>query len=246
MRLILSRPQEEYIFVTGSDSSHYKSSLQLLRSHSIKTRNIPIVFYDLGLNLEEKNELLELFENLIYIKFEFERYPEYFKLDRNSGSYAWKPVIIQEVVNKYKVPTIWLDAGNIITGRFRLERQVMRKFGIFTTVTLGTVGEWTHPKTINKLDANNLLYLRELNGACIGFNNKNKNAEKILNLWSKYAMDEEVISPAGSSKLNHRFDQAILSILVHKFLGARLIYFNRQLFNWPSDYLSYVMHCDIN
>ena len=246
LRLLFSRPQKKFIFVTGSDSSHYKSALQLLRSHSIYVHEIPIVFYDLGLKPEEKSELLNLFNKVIYIRFQYEKYPEYFDLDKNSGAYAWKPQIIREVVNKYQLPTIWLDAGNIITRTFQLERQIMKKFGIFTTVTRGTIGDWTHSKTINKLNANDILHLRELNGACVGFNNKNKNAENILNLWSEYALVEDIINPAGSNKLNHRFDQAVLSILIHKHLGAKFVYFYKQVLNWPVEKLSFKMHCDIN
>jgi hypothetical protein len=122
----------------------------------------------------------------------------------------------------------------------------MRKFGIFTTVTRGTIGDWTHSKTVNKLNANDILHLRELNGACIGFNNKNKKANNILKLWSDYALDEEIINPEGSNKLNHRFDQAVLSILIHKHLGAKFMYFYKQFLNWPAEKLSYKMHCDIN
>jgi hypothetical protein len=86
LRLIFSPPQKEFIFVTGSDSSHYKSVLQLLRSHSINVGDVPIVFYDLGLKIEEKTELLYLFENILYFKFEYEKYPKYFNLDKKSGA----------------------------------------------------------------------------------------------------------------------------------------------------------------
>jgi len=42
--------------------------------------------------------------------FEFWKYPSYFNISIARGEYAWKPVIIKEVVDEYPL-VLWLDAG---------------------------------------------------------------------------------------------------------------------------------------
>ena len=51
------------------------------------------------------------------------------------------------------------------------------------------------------------------------------NSEKMKDLlldWNEFSLRKEVIAPKGSNRLNHRQDQAILSVLIHQHGFSRL------------------------
>ena len=52
----------------------------------------------------------------------------------------------------------------------------------------------------------------------IGFDYNSKNARNISELWNKFSQIQECISPVGSSRLNHRQDQAVLTLLLYKYV----------------------------
>lgn len=42
--------------------------------------------------------------------FDYSRYPSYMSITIARGEYAWKPIIIKEVVDQFPL-VLWLDAG---------------------------------------------------------------------------------------------------------------------------------------
>ena len=50
------------------------------------------------------------------------------------------------------------------------------------------------------------------------FDYNSKNARNISELWNKFSQIQECISPVGSSRLNHRQDQAVLTLLLYKYV----------------------------
>jgi len=61
------------------------------------------------------------------------------------------------------------------------------------------------------------------NGAFIGFNTLNPGAKQLLNDWAKCAKNKSCIAPTGSSRENHRQDQAVLTILLWERGFGRMI-----------------------
>ena len=102
--------------VTGADSSHEKSLVQLLRSVEKHEPDLTVIVYDLGLTRNLKDQLIRDFKRVQLRTFKFDRYPTYFDIKINAGEYAWKPVIVHEVLNEFKCSVCWMDAGNLITG----------------------------------------------------------------------------------------------------------------------------------
>ncbi len=45
--------------------------------------------------------------------FDFSAYPEWMDIDQARGEYAWKPKIIEQVVNEFGGLVLWLDAGDL-------------------------------------------------------------------------------------------------------------------------------------
>lgn len=207
----------EFVFLTAADSSHYKTVKQFLESFFKFETDSIIVFYDLGLSDKEKRDLKQEFPEVVYHQFNYSEFPDYFDLSKNSGGYAWKPVIFWETLNQYKCKLIWMDAGTLITKPLDNLKKYISWKGYYWHYSPGTIRDWTHRKTLSYLEVPKKFYkYRNLSAAAIAVDYKFESALFVAREWRDCAMCEECISPKGSDRSNHRQDQAALTILAHK------------------------------
>ena len=165
--------------------------------------------YDLGLKDIERDTLLS----------DFEKYPDHVNIHVNDGEYAWKPIIIDTVLNEFKCSICWLDAGNVLIKKLETLRKVIEFFGFYSPYSTGIIKDWTHQNSLKYLQVDtheNLLQQTNLNGACISADYNNLTIRKIIAEWKDCALDKDCIAPKGATKKNHRYDQAILSTLIYK------------------------------
>jgi Protein of unknown function (DUF1647) len=209
--------------VTGASSNHFKCLCHLLFSLGVYEPHTRIVVYDLGLSSQECAHLRN-FKGLNFRKFNFAKHPEWMGLrasgnkGERSGQYAWKPIIVHDTLVEFGGMVLWLDAGDLIHGPLDHLRHVLQQEGLYSPVSSGNIGKWTHPKTLEFMKVSKeLLAKSNRNGAAVGFNAASIAACKIARTWMQYALKKECIAPAGASHNNHRYDQAILSILLYQF-----------------------------
>ena len=217
--LIYKKPYDNnIIFITAAEKNYFNELDSLLNSYYKHLTN-KLVVYDIGLDKKQLTYLKDNYQNLDLRKFQFSQYPkfigEYF--DDKLGNYAWKPIIIHEVLIQNKSKVVWLDAGNLITKKITLLKIALTANRIAVPSSSNRIKDWTHPKTMEYIDLNKK-YLNQNNFASglIGFDYNSKNSRNILELWSKFSQIQECISPVGSSRLNHRQDQAVLTLLLYK------------------------------
>ena len=207
------------IFVTAAEKNYFNQLESLLKSY-YKYLSNQLIVYDIGLDKNQIKYLKDNFENLNIIKFQFNKYPkfigEYF--DDKLGNYAWKPIIVNQVMQLYKSKVVWLDAGNLITKKIIFLKIALTASGIVVPTSSNTIQDWTHPKTIEYIGINEK-YLNSNNYASglIGFDYNSKKAKNISELWNKFSQIQDCISPKGSSRINHRQDQAVLTLLLYKY-----------------------------
>lgn len=209
-------------FITGADSSHFKSLMQLCNSIVTNEPGSLITVYDLGLKTNEIQEISNIKKITEIIKFNFSDYPEFVNIkSENFGSYAWKPMIIEKELNKKNNEFIlWLDAGNVLFKNLSLLKIYLTFKGFYSPHSSDNIYKRTHPDTLRLLNVSDKLYKkRNLNAAVIGINPSNRSVVKMLENWIDSSKNKNIIGPAGASKENHRFDQAILTI---KFYHSNL------------------------
>jgi hypothetical protein len=213
-----SNPESDnLVIVTGADSSHYKSLCQFLSSLFRYEPTIKVVVFDLGLLESERQHLKGTFPSSELRLFDYLQYPDYFNIKVNAGEYAWKPVILCDTLNEFKCCVCWMDAGNVVTEPLVWLRRITNAVGMYSPHSSGLVFHWTHPATLAFLNAsNNLLHKPNLNGACVAVGYQNPKARDIVNQWKTCALIRECIAPRGSSRKNHRQDQAVLSVIAHQ------------------------------
>ena len=218
--VIYRKPYDDnIIFVTAAEKNYFNELKSLLSSY-YKYLNNKLIIYDIGLEKNQMQYLENNFKNLNIRKFQFDLYPkfigEYF--DDKLGNYAWKPIIVDEIMEQNKSKVVWLDAGNLITKKIIFLKISLTALGIVVPTSSNRIKDWTHPRTIDYIGIHNK-YLNSNNYASglIGFDYKYDKAKNISQLWSKFSQIQECISPTGSSRENHRQDQAVLTLLLYKY-----------------------------
>ncbi len=213
--------------ITGASDNHFRSLLQFL--HSLPPPELPNTFvWDLGLSVENLHSLQSLHPSLRLRRFPYAEYPAYFDIREAAGQYAWKPVAIWrtalELQGDSNGPLLWCDAGNRLVGPLESMSRVIKSQGVYSPISAGTVRQWTHPGCLAYFDVQQndpMLEARPRNGAIIGFDTDNANAWNMLEMWASLAQKEECIAPAGSSRENHRQDQAVFTILYYRYTGMK-------------------------
>lgn len=223
-----------FTIVTASSANHLCSlenflySLYDLRSQVDVDEFPRIVVYNIGMNRTQLPVMDQFLENGLVDDletFNYFKYPRFWDVAINAGEYAWKTGIVHEASIKYTKDSngilVWLDAGNIVTPEFlRSIATVIRKSGGFWSPRSSKhMAQWTHPGMYEYYDADPEEYARNsnCNGAAIGFDTSNKTImDTIIRPWLDCGLDKNCIAPPGSSRINHRQDQAALTFLAYR------------------------------
>lgn len=208
-------PARSLLVVTGASSNHHACLKHLLISMMTYEPGTPVVVYDLGLSVAERAEISGMAAELR--RFPFERYPPHVDIRDNCGQYAWKPIIIDDLLREARTDILWLDAGNLVERPLTALRRDLAVHGVYSPVSSGTIAQWTHPGTLACMKVPPEMQLRRnRNAAIVGMGGgANAPALEICRRWRALALDPACIAPSGSTRNNHRYDQAILSILLY-------------------------------
>ncbi len=199
-----------------------------------------VFVYDLGFTPEQVETLRERFPDIKLRTFHFGNYPRHVNITVDNN-YAWKPILINEVrkeILEFKrrkhqedpeqlrfededyTILLWLDAGDGVTRRLsKLYNYVLDNGGVFSPMSSGYVSNWTNPRMIFYMDTNYYAVANKqnCNAAIVAFDIQNQTVvDKILIPWEQCALTKDCIAPENSSKQNHRYDQAALTLIMLK------------------------------
>jgi hypothetical protein len=213
--------------VTAASSNHAAPLRYMLES--LRRLRARVECYDLGLSAAEVRALPR-WAGFLYHKFDYAAHPPHLDVEVNAGEYAWKPAIVAAVVDRLRAANeaedvLWSDAGSYFHALEPLAARLRASGGLWVRASSGTMRQWTHPATLARLGADPREYAdrRNADATLIGFATGSAPApvrerlyERVIAPWKACALDRDCIAPAGSSRRNHRQDQAVLSYLVHK------------------------------
>ena len=233
-RLSLSNhPEQAISIVTGSDHSHFESSLFLLNSIKRFEPSTQVFYFDLGLEKVQLVKLVQSFPSLTVIPFVFSDFPDWFNIRKEAGQYAWKPTAICLALQYTDHNLLWLDAGDLLVSPLTYVKRIIARDGIFIMQTSNSVGELTHPLTVSHFSAEDSISRLQLSAAIIGFARNNGVAMESLQKWRELSSIREIIAPPNSSRLNHRQDQAVLTLVL---FGVGVLDRNiRRFLSWGVD-----------
>ena len=203
--------------VTAADSSHFLPAIELMISARSFEASWSVTFWDLGLTNTQSRYIQDNFPEVVVRSFPFDKYPDFFAMNRSAGSFAWKPTLIWMEALEHDGLLVWMDAGDRILGSCRKMLAIACHFGLYSPYSDGNIRKWTHPTAMSKLGIMESEYeLPNLNGALIAFDLRREDTWKLLDAWRLAALDPEIFCPEGSDLTNHRQDQAALTFFAHR------------------------------
>lgn len=204
-------PVPSVTVVTGANHRQGQSLLSLLDSVRRHHPSASLHAWDLGLCPHQRSRL-EGMDGVRLRPFPFADYPPYF--DVSAGRYAWKPEIIaQELQAAQNDVVVWLDPRDGVHRSLDRVLHLARRFGVYSPYSAGTMGQWTHPGMIERLNLTFRPRAHPLNAALVALDARSVAAHEVADAWRVCAHDLTCIAPEGSHRGNHRQDQAALSII---------------------------------
>ncbi|KAG0348786.1 hypothetical protein BG004_004143 [Podila humilis] len=227
----LENLQKPYTIVTAASSNHFCALESFLYSMSEvldelqRTEHRPrLIVYNLGgMSPAQSKQLAYLKKNQFmddYRDFDYQSNPPFWNISKARGEYGWKAGIIQQVAQESRGIVLWLDSGNMLALEFlRYLPGYLDKYGFWSPQSSGNFQQYTHPGLPAYYGDSIENYAQETNcnGAAVAFDASNDDIYNgLLQEWYMCSRTKACIAPKGSSRANHRQDQAALTYLVKR------------------------------
>ncbi|XP_069108310.1 uncharacterized protein [Argopecten irradians] len=220
-------PRKYPVFVTAASSNHYKESQGMIKTYHKLLKihpDLKLIYFDIGLTDAEITELKKYCKCEVR-KYESEKYPPHCA---NKGGFAWKPIIIQTVLQEYDL-VMWMDSSVLYEGTPLDEVSLRtRQRGIQAMHGAGAVCERTTKKSFDYLREKPCLFnLPEVEATWIVISRNRFTLEYVMKPWVSCGLSYNCMEfknsqlykgCMGFSKFHkcHRFDQSILGIIINR------------------------------
>ncbi|KAK3585676.1 hypothetical protein CHS0354_020242 [Potamilus streckersoni] len=221
------------VVVTAASSNHFLAVQALMQNlHSVvfpKYNNLKFIFYDIGLNENEK-DMVKKHCRCEFRSFPFEKYPEHVKILKG---YTFKPLLTQTVLNEYGF-VMWMDASiRLRTGKLDSLFNTAIKDGVKIIEGDLGVGYRTDPATFKFL-REDPCFFTDKNETQTGFfliYRTRFTIETIMRPWVSCSLTSGCMYfPGSQNRINcvnpnelgtcHRFDQSVMSIILWRLYHA--------------------------
>ncbi|ORX60423.1 hypothetical protein DM01DRAFT_1342905 [Hesseltinella vesiculosa] len=222
-------PPPPFTIVTAASANHLcalESLLYNLYDYRAQFPAFPrIIVYNLGVNKTTQLPTLhQLRDNGLIdelLTFEYDAYPAFWDISASAGEYGWKTAMVYETAKRVGGRLLWLDAGNQITSAFlsQVIDNIQQGDGFWSPRSAFRMARLTHPGMFDYFQADPNDYARNINcnGAVFGLDASNQTImDTIIEPWYQCGLDKNCIAPPGSSRKNHRQDQAVLTFLAYR------------------------------
>lgn len=205
--------------LTGADGRYFRCLRQFLRS--VVDRGLdrihPVTIFDLGMSAEQCARLAHDHPDFTIERFRFEDHPDHLQLQY--WTYAWKPVIISDMAARTGGPVIWFDSATVVLGPLSEVERSLAITGLYTPYGGGGIPP-VHPGTVEYLRAEGIdprwaACRSRATGVC-AFDPRRPVVARLLERWKRLALVKDCIAPAGATLQNHKYETAILAMLLYQ------------------------------
>ena len=202
--------------VTAADQRFFRTLCQMLLS--IERRSLQggcdVIVFDLGLREAALRELARRFAWCGVRPFDFDVYPPHV---RDLTTFAWKPVIVGDVVEGRDGLLLWLDSGTLFHASLDPLFERIARDGIFSLAGQTALGGCCDARTLARLQPAAPDLVRPYRaGGVLGFDAARADVRTLVREWRDLALDPDVLAPPGLDRRTHRFDQAIITALLYR------------------------------
>ena len=201
--------------MSAADHRYFRTLCQLLLSveRCGVQRSVDVLVVDLGLTRGDRARLAARFPWCELEAFAFDRYPPHV---RRLETCAWKPAAIDDVLAERGGLVLWLDSATIVRQRLDAIFSRIARDGVLTLVGQSPIRRWCHETTLHYMDVPEEDAGKPCRSAgVLGLDAGRPAIRALVAGWRACAVVEACIDPPGASRVNHRYDQAILSNLLY-------------------------------
>ena len=207
--------------VSAANHEYYRTLCQLLLSaerHRVNDR-CAVLAFDLGLSNGDRAHLRERFPWCAVETVAFANLPPHV---RQLDMCAWKPVVIEETLRVHGGLVLWLDSATVVRAPLEQVFDRIARDGIIALAGQSHLSRWCHEATFAFMRTAPELRKRRCRAAgVLGFDGRRADVQALVTRWREYCLVEECIAPAGATRGNHRYDQAVLNNLLAEFDALR-------------------------
>jgi len=200
--------------VTAADHRYARTLAQLLLSierHGAST-SCRVVAFDLGLTGADRGAIQARFPWCRVEAFPFDGLPPH---TRRLAFCAWKPVAVDETLRTAGRYVLWLDSACVIRAPVDAAFTCIARDGVLALAGQSPIARWCHEDTLRFMDVPaEDARARVRSAGVVGFDGGRPVVRDLVAEWRRLALVAECIAPAGATRANHRYDQAILSNLL--------------------------------
>lgn len=204
------------IIVTAADHRFARTLFQFLLSAARhgEDRKAAWIVYDLGLTAEDRAVLAGRFGWAAVRTFRFSDYPPHVAL--SAGSYAWKPLIIREVVRTAPGRVLWFDSATVLKRPLDAVLAELGFQGFWGLRSQMPLEKKCDPRVMDALVVPpEARHFREYAAGAVGFDTRLPLGQELVEAWSDHALIPDHIVPPDYAPF-HKHDQALLNCLLAK------------------------------
>lgn len=208
----------ELTIATAADQQYWRCLHQFLLSAERRgfDRRYRVVAYDLGLEPDTLSGLRRRFPRCDFRRFAFENYPPHVAMA--CRSYAWKPVIVADLLEEFGGLVLWLDSATLFHSELDDVLATLRRHGTYSLKGQTPVGERSDPQSIAAVGTPaEFLHLAERAGGAVGFDAAHPGARRLAQAWKEHSLIEAHVFPRTPPLSCHRHEQTLLGLLLYKF-----------------------------
>lgn len=174
---------------------------------------------DLGLAEEDRRRIERRFSWCALEAFPFDRYPPHV---RRLGNFAWKPILVDEMLRQRGGMVLWLDSATLFHGSLDPVFERVARDGLFTLIGQSPLARCCDPRTLDRLRvAPEDLQKPYRCGGALGFDAERPDVRELVARWRELALCAECIDPPGHDPRTHKYDQALLTALLYLLAHER-------------------------
>lgn len=205
------------IIVTAADQLFWRALAQLLLSAERKGdhRRHDWVIFDLGIDSARLDFLRARFDWADWRRLDFDGLPDHYRPE--TRSFAWKPLILWQVVESADRPVLWMDSATVIRDDLDEVFDWIRNHGAYAARGRTAMAHRCEPAVMDRLGfPPDLTGTRERVANFVGFDPAHAAARKVAQDWERLARDVDLLLPPQRTVEKHMNDQAVMNCLLLK------------------------------
>ena len=210
--------------VTAADETYWRCLYQYLLS--VERYNLTKIYthiaYNLGIVPAHYEILKVRFPWCCFRNFDFPAYPPHVAVSTNT--YAWKTIIIDNVMAETDTVVLWMDSANVVTSDLREVEQVARRLGTITLKGQAPLRDRCDAGVLERLGVPPEIqcFPERVSTAC-AFDAANDEVVRLVRRWCKLSMERTLLRPDHPSVERHMPQSLLGSLLLTAMHEGRLV-----------------------